>query len=348
MTEKRVLTTEEWTEFALVFEKIGVSREDSVERFVDTRLNKIYDVFLLQGNLVLKKADRDKEKFERYFLGHDFSVPPILSSFEIGDDCWVTMPFIGGSDARDCSPEEASLIGRELARIQSYYLGVGTNSEGCRSYFERKVLRFWEKSRKYFPEYNRIFEAIEARFFSAPRTLIHDDFLPINALLDGGTAWLIDWTYADILPYFLALARFACVGYKEGKRYIPAASVKAFRVPYYETMSQNPQFTISKQQFSLDTAISAFCQYSMFVYHKDEEKARETEDYRVMREILEWLEEDLKNGIPYTLTISSAPKARDEMTKAEFDAMMETGLNQVKNGESIPAEEAFAELLRGI
>ncbi len=56
----------------------------------------------------------------------------------------------------------------------------------------------------------------------------------------------------------------------------------------------------------------------------------------------------LKNGIPYTLTIPSAPKARDEMTKAEFDAMMETGLNQVKNGESIPAEEAFDQLLRGI
>ncbi len=56
----------------------------------------------------------------------------------------------------------------------------------------------------------------------------------------------------------------------------------------------------------------------------------------------------LKNGIPYTLTIPSAPKARDEMSKAEFDTMMETGLNQVKNGESVPAEEAFEELLRGI
>lgn len=56
----------------------------------------------------------------------------------------------------------------------------------------------------------------------------------------------------------------------------------------------------------------------------------------------------LKNGIPYTLTIPSVPKARDEMTKAEFDTMMETGLNQVKNGESIPAEEAFDQLLRGI
>lgn len=289
MTEKRILTTEEQAEFAPVFEKIGFSHEDSVERFVDTRLNKIYDVFLLPGNLVLKKAERDKEKFERYFLGHDFSVPPIVSSFEIGGDCWVTMPFIDGTGARDCSPEEASLVGRELARIQSHYLGADTNPEGCRNYFERKVLRFWEKSRRYFPEYDHVFEAIEDRFFSAPRTLIHDDFLPINALLDGKTAWLIDWTYADILPYFLDLARFAFVGYEEGQRYIPTDSAMAFLEAYYETMSQNPQFAITKQQFSLDTTISAFCQYSMFVSFKDEEKVRETEDFRVMREILEWL-----------------------------------------------------------
>ncbi len=56
----------------------------------------------------------------------------------------------------------------------------------------------------------------------------------------------------------------------------------------------------------------------------------------------------LRKGIPYTLTIPGAPKARDEMTEAEFDAMMETGLAQAKNGDSIPAEEAFNQLLSDI
>ncbi|MCD8159284.1 MAG: type II toxin-antitoxin system RelB/DinJ family antitoxin [Clostridiales bacterium] len=56
----------------------------------------------------------------------------------------------------------------------------------------------------------------------------------------------------------------------------------------------------------------------------------------------------LKNGIPYMLTIPSAPKARDEMTVAEFDAVMKTGFEQAKNGSSIPAEEAFDQLLRGV
>ncbi|MCD8007086.1 MAG: aminoglycoside phosphotransferase family protein [Oscillospiraceae bacterium] len=294
MNESRRLTDEEWAEFSPVFEKAGVYEPDAVRRFVDSRLNKIYDVFLLNEKVVLKKSDRDKEKYEKYFSGHDFAVPPILSSFELDGDCWVSMPVVNGTDARDCSPEDAGRVGRELAKIQSYYLGNGTNPEGCRSYFERKVLRFWEKSRKYFPEYESVFPMIEARFFSAPRTLVHDDFLPINALLDRKNAWLIDWTYADILPYFLDLGRFAFVGYGEGERYIPAESAETFLDSYYEEMRRNPLFAIDKKEFSRDVAMSAFCQYSMFVYFLDEEKVQGAEDYRELGRILGELDGALK------------------------------------------------------
>ncbi|MCD8006537.1 MAG: hypothetical protein LUF29_06135 [Oscillospiraceae bacterium] len=41
----------------------------------------------------------------------------------------------------------------------------------------------------------------------------------------------------------------------------------------------------------------------------------------------------------------SVPKAVDEMTREEFDSMMELSLRQVKNGESIPAEEVFNKIL---
>lgn len=56
----------------------------------------------------------------------------------------------------------------------------------------------------------------------------------------------------------------------------------------------------------------------------------------------------LRKGIPYTLTIPTAPKAVDEMSKAEFDAMMETGLSQAKRGESFPMDDVFNDLLKGI
>lgn len=56
----------------------------------------------------------------------------------------------------------------------------------------------------------------------------------------------------------------------------------------------------------------------------------------------------LRKGIPYTLTIPSTPKAVDEMSKTEFDAMMETGISQAKRGESLPMEDVFDDLLKGI
>lgn len=42
--------------------------------------------------------------------------------------------------------------------------------------------------------------------------------------------------------------------------------------------------------------------------------------------------------------VQCVPKARDEMTKGEFDDMIETGLTQAKNGESISIEEALDHL----
>lgn len=49
-------------------------------------------------------------------------------------------------------------------------------------------------------------------------------------------------------------------------------------------------------------------------------------------------------GVLFTPMAPNAPKARNEMTRVEFDDMMETGLTQAKNGESIPAEDAFNRL----
>ena len=40
------------------------------------------------------------------------------------------------------------------------------------------------------------------------------------------------------------------------------------------------------------------------------------------------------------------PKARDEMTDEEFDAMIERGLEDVRQGRVTPYEEAFAEIRR--
>ncbi len=56
----------------------------------------------------------------------------------------------------------------------------------------------------------------------------------------------------------------------------------------------------------------------------------------------------IKKGIPYSLTLSATPKVYDEMSKMEFDSMIEEGLSQAKSGQAISVDEAFDDLLRGV
>ena len=54
----------------------------------------------------------------------------------------------------------------------------------------------------------------------------------------------------------------------------------------------------------------------------------------------------MTRSIPFPLTIPPAPVARDEMSDAEFDAMMARGLAEAKAGNARPAADVFAELRR--
>ena len=54
------------------------------------------------------------------------------------------------------------------------------------------------------------------------------------------------------------------------------------------------------------------------------------------------------NGIPFSLTLPQTVPARDEMTAAEFDMMMATGLRQAKEDDSFDVDEVFAELEQGV
>ena len=54
----------------------------------------------------------------------------------------------------------------------------------------------------------------------------------------------------------------------------------------------------------------------------------------------------MRNGLPFPMTVPTAPQSREDMTAAEFNAMMERGLNQAKADDSVPFLEAFDALQR--
>ncbi len=55
----------------------------------------------------------------------------------------------------------------------------------------------------------------------------------------------------------------------------------------------------------------------------------------------------MTGGVPYSLSVPKIP-ARDSMTDAQFDAMMEKGYRQAKSGQTIPLDEAFAQIREGL
>ncbi len=55
----------------------------------------------------------------------------------------------------------------------------------------------------------------------------------------------------------------------------------------------------------------------------------------------------MTGGVPFSLTVPKLP-ARDSLSEAQFDAMMETGYEQAKAGEGLPVTAAFVKIREGI
>ena len=84
LTEYRSITVEEQKELQPIIEKLSVQNIDEIQRFVDTKLDKIYDVYLVKiedKTRILKLLGErrfDKAKYDTYFAGKGFAVPEIF------------------------------------------------------------------------------------------------------------------------------------------------------------------------------------------------------------------------------------------------------------------------------
>ena len=56
----------------------------------------------------------------------------------------------------------------------------------------------------------------------------------------------------------------------------------------------------------------------------------------------------LRKGLPFAVTLPSAPPALDTMSQQEFNAMLSKSLEQADAGEGVPLHEAFQALRMGL
>ena len=298
MNEMREMTLEEKCEIKPVLENLKINPGVKIFGFIDTSLDKVYDVYLLgeKDKVILKKCGegRDIIKYDKYFTNKNFNVPKIIRRTAVNNEEYVLMEYVGDTDGRGCGEKQGSNIGIALAEIQGYFLTKGGHTEISDSYFKKEILCRKTKTAKFLPEIEKIFNLVEKRFYEVPHTLIHDDLLPINVLLNADKAYFIDWEYAKILPYFMDLGRFAFVYNEKKEMFIPKTSAKAFLNSYYKKISQNSLFNISLKEFNLDVAISAFCQYVLFCsFLKNETEFNSSLDGKYLKEIVNYMKNNI-------------------------------------------------------
>ena len=56
----------------------------------------------------------------------------------------------------------------------------------------------------------------------------------------------------------------------------------------------------------------------------------------------------LNKGIPFEVAIPNASRSREELTKEDFDKMLNLAVEQVEEGQITPVEEVFEELYQGV
>ena len=186
-----------------------------VRQFQDIALGKTYEAYRVQtagGSWVMKRGRQEWERYQTLFAGGGVPVPAVLPKLVAdGENGWFLMEYLEGPDLRWAEPETMERAAEALADLETAYWQMSAEQEKLERYcgFYRKLPgRFGQ-----YPALQRELETLAQRMETCPRTLIHDDLLPINVLCTGQGIRFIDWSYGGSYPYMMDVCRlFAHVG----------------------------------------------------------------------------------------------------------------------------------------
>ena len=224
-----------------------------------------YDVYVVEtdcGNRILKKTGkREVFNYERYLAGHAFAVPEFLGKFDAGEEQWILLSDIAGSDVRDMTDEIARKAADSLVEIQNAYWNH-PDEERFFIYKERIEKRF--RFIKDVPVVGEAYRIFLNRQISCPRTLSNGDVLQFNAVDHAGKVVIIDWGFGGIMPYSLDIARFIAHGTTDRATfpfYMNEAHKKIFVNRIYEKMQQKPEY----ETYLFDIRLAVLNEYVEFV-----------------------------------------------------------------------------------
>jgi hypothetical protein len=236
MEEKR---TPEKAELIKILEKLGVCgiKEDDISAFTSDEDGFEYAVWLVdtgEEKLVLKRAKGlELECYKGFFAEKKPYVPALLGVCDHEGEEYFLTEYCEGSDLRIC--DRARLIkalDALIAMQDEYWEREELYSRGVT--LERALRAIDDRGKwlgsglleRAYAEFTEVYKRL-------PRTLCHEDLLPIN-VLTGERAVFIDWEYGGMLPYLSPFARLIAHGREDTEAYFyMTREDRDFAVEYY-------------------------------------------------------------------------------------------------------------------
>ncbi len=157
---------------------------------------------------VLKKAKgMEIECYSSFFKEKKSYIPEFLGYRTVkGKDFFIT-EFIEGEDLSKCRRDSLKKTLNSLSEMQNEFWERKELFD-CAVTMERSLKAIQHRGNylgsslleKTFSEFVNVYK-------KTPRTLCHDDLLPLNVIVNDERAVFIDWEYGGILPYPLSFAR---------------------------------------------------------------------------------------------------------------------------------------------
>lgn len=236
MEGKRTPTDEE---LCVILAGLGLPGLDeaALEQFRDAEDGNPYEVWLVRsdrGNFVLKRAKAlEAEVYRCFFSGKKSYAPALLASVRQEDGDYLLLEYCPGEDLRHADRPRLIKALEALALMQNeFWQREELYDAGCTM---ERALEGIERRRQYLgsAKLESVCSAFVELYRQTPRTLCHDDLLPLNVLV-GERAVLIDWEYGGVLPYLSSFARLIAHGRKEeGAFFFLSRADRDFAIEYY-------------------------------------------------------------------------------------------------------------------
>ncbi len=243
----------------------------SLTQFYDTAMEKSYDVYLVDTQtekFVMKSGEKELNQYRRYFSSGDFPVPQIWPKTVSRDEhTWFLMEYLPGSDLRGADCDRVLESVEALAKLHSrFWIEQPTPQQEDRysGYYRRFIPRFLEA-----PALQNALETLIARMNICPRTLIHDDLLPINVQLTEHGVRFMDWQYCGIYPYFMDICRLLVHEAGEIGSSFPEEVRAAAFARYYDTLIASGCTNLSPETYRNDIRLGTIAELISCLQQED-------------------------------------------------------------------------------